>query len=127
MDHFKPMPPPGFYGQTKLPPKGRRIFSKETREASCLFTDPMPVNLYTLKVFFGSGIPAHPGADHDDLVTGVTQSTRLLPHTSIQRNWQILHQDQDRSFFHKSRKCLERLLTSRIPRIAPARSAALAS
>src|ERR1043165_7107377 len=102
MNDPEPVPSPSFYGQTQFPPKRGGIFSKETGEPPRLFANPVSINLNPFKIFLGRRIAALFGADNDHLITGVAQRTCFLPHTSIQRDRQVLHHDQDGTLLHRS-------------------------
>ena len=100
VNNFESVPPPGPPGQSCLSPKRRCVLAKESDKPTRFSTDPVPVNLNSLRLFFRLRVTAHLRTDHHDLVAGVAQRAGLLPHPAIERHRQILDDDEDRGLAH---------------------------
>lgn len=55
----------------------------------------MPIDVDVLQDLEGFVEATHFRADHNDLVPGIPQGRGLLPDPSIQRHWQVLHNNEN--------------------------------
>src|SRR5579863_1455200 len=79
----------------KLPKQRERIFTDVSPSAVSLFSDRMPIYVYSLKKFIAFFSTLTSGAQYNDLISSVAQRAGFFPYPEVHRNREVLHNDQN--------------------------------
>ncbi len=95
LHHVEPDLEIGLDAERELPGQRRAVFQRIAESAVGLQRQRMPEHVNAVEDFVALGVLPTERTDHRYRIAGIAQGLRLLPDAAIQRNGQVLDDDQD--------------------------------